>query len=136
MHKNRVQSPKEYFTPPRWPPFLCLRLQHGRRDVIRTRSIGYSQSVVELNPGQPEINLGQWLGESRRKKAENSSIAQKLQNIVTGYHNLAFSYENRTYTCACGRARVLKLEINFFAPSNVTNLKALASLKFPPANCC
>jgi len=27
-------SPKEYFTPPRWPPFLCLLLQHGRRDVM------------------------------------------------------------------------------------------------------
>ena len=39
MHKNRIQSPKEYFTPPTWPPFLCLLLQHGRRDVMCTHSI-------------------------------------------------------------------------------------------------
>ena len=32
--KNRVQSPKEYFTPPIWPPFLCFLLQHGCRDVM------------------------------------------------------------------------------------------------------
>ena len=44
LHKNRVQSPKEYFSPPRWPPFLCLLLQHGRRDVIWTHSITAASS--------------------------------------------------------------------------------------------
>ena len=39
LHKNRVQFPKEYFTPPTWPPFLCLLLQHGPRDVMWTHSI-------------------------------------------------------------------------------------------------
>jgi len=39
LHKNRVQSPKEYLTPPTWPPFLCLLLQHSRRDVMWTHSI-------------------------------------------------------------------------------------------------
>ena len=31
--ENRVQSPKEYFTPPTLPPFLCLLLEHDRRDI-------------------------------------------------------------------------------------------------------
>ena len=39
LHKNRVQSQKEYFTPPTWPPFLCLLVQDGRRDVMWTHSI-------------------------------------------------------------------------------------------------
>ena len=39
LHKNRVQCPKEYFTPPTWPPFLCSLLQHGRHDVMGTHSI-------------------------------------------------------------------------------------------------
>ena len=41
LHKNSVQFPKEYFTPPTWPPFLCLLLQHGRRDVMWTHSIQF-----------------------------------------------------------------------------------------------
>ena len=37
--KIELNLKKEYFTPPRWPPFLCLLLQHGRRDVMSTHSI-------------------------------------------------------------------------------------------------
>ena len=39
MPKNKVQAPKEYFTPPTWPPVLCLLLQHGCRDVMLTHPI-------------------------------------------------------------------------------------------------
>ena len=39
LHKNRVQSPKEHFTPPTWPPFLCLPLQHGHCDIMWTHAI-------------------------------------------------------------------------------------------------
>ena len=38
--------PKEYFTPPTWPPFLCLLLQHGRRDVMWTHSISVLLQII------------------------------------------------------------------------------------------
>ena len=49
LHKNTVQSPEEYFTPPTWPPFLCLLLQHGRRDVMLThyRGVGHLTHLID-----------------------------------------------------------------------------------------
>ena len=36
MPKNKVQAPKEYFTPPTWLPVLCLLLKNDCHDVMLT----------------------------------------------------------------------------------------------------
>ena len=69
-HDNTVKSPKEYFTPLRWPPFLCLLLHHGRRDVIWTYSIGRRGTcgyVTEISDGV-ESREANWTFAPPRKR--------------------------------------------------------------------
>ena len=39
LHKKRVQLPQDWFGTPAWPPFHCLGLQYGCRDVMWKHSM-------------------------------------------------------------------------------------------------
>ena len=107
LHKNRVQSPKEYFTPPTWPPFLCLLLQHGRRDVMWTHSIQpkdiYSTwNKLPLRPKKIQTWAGTELFRSGLKFAGLSLATAKVTSItarvictkiaLTAFENMNFMY--------------------------------------------
>ena len=99
LHKNRVQSPKECFTPPTWPPFLCLLLQYGRRDVIWTDSIKSQKKYL----GKLECLLYemQWIKSKGPKlNTQADSIRAKLFTWVNAFMLIYFLTSN-IYKCTC-----------------------------------
>ena len=116
LHKNRVQSPKEYFTPPRWPPFLCCLLQHGRRDVMWTHSIW--PTWPPRGKGQMTLNL-HYSAFSQSNHEMNTSVVLIFQKTFSNVYlqwslvkNVVYLIQSHFNICKYWSIKVLNIIIS------------------------